>query len=270
MTAVNAMTDTLRAELTKLRTLGAIRWLLAGTTVTLVVAGAALAATLDPDRCATGASCSLDPVKASLGGVWVAQIAVCTLGVLAVTSEYDTPQIAVTLAAMPRRLPVLLAKTGVVVGLVAGAAAVGTTGALVAGRLVLAHNGFAAAAATGATLPSLADGPTVRAGVGTALYLALVAVLAVGVATMLRDAASALVSVLGLLFLFPLLGIVLTDPAWQHRLHRFAPMEAGLAVQATRGLDDLPIGPWAGLGVLAAYSAAALVAGATLFLARDS
>jgi ABC-2 type transport system permease protein len=47
-------------------------------------------------------------------------------------------------------------------------------------------------------------------------------------------------------------------------------MEAGLAIQATRGLDDLAIGPWAGLAVLAGYSAATLAAGAALFLGRDA
>jgi ABC-2 type transport system permease protein len=38
-------------------------------------------------------------------------------------------------------------------------------------------------------------------------------------------------------------------------------MTAGLAVQATTGLADLPIGPWAGLAVLAAWAATALAAG---------
>jgi ABC-2 type transport system permease protein len=256
-----------RAELTKLHTLPAVRWLLAGTVVTLVVVGAAVAASLDTDPCRTG-SCALDPVKASLGGVWIAQITVGTLGVVAVSGEYDTPQIGATLAAMPRRLPVLLAKTAAVTSLVAGAAALGTVGALLAGRLVLAHQGFAAA--SGTPLPALADATTVRAGAGTVLYLALVAVLAVGGASVARDAAAALAAVLGLLFAFPLLGFVVSDPTWQERLHRYAPMEAGLAIQATRGLDDLAIGPWAGLAVLAGYSAATLAAGAALFLGRDA
>ena len=33
-------------------------------------------------------------------------------------------------------------------------------------------------------------------------------------------------------------------------------MTAGLAIQATTGLNTLPISPWAGLGVLAAWAAA--------------
>jgi len=265
--AGHALVAGFRAELTKLQTLTAVRWLLAGIVVSQVVVGAAVAASLDTDRCRPG-SCVLDPVRASLGGVWIAQIVVCTLGVIAVTGEYDTPQIGATLAAMPRRLPVLLAKTAAVVGLAGAAAAVGTVGALVAGRTVLAHGDFVAA--SGTPLPPLADATTVRAGAGTVVYLALVAVLAVGAATVLRDAAAALVAVLGLLFAFPLLAVAVSDPAWQERLHRYAPMEAGLAIQATQGLDDLAIRPWVGLAVLAGYSAAALAAGAALFVGRDA
>jgi hypothetical protein len=41
-------------------------------------------------------------------------------------------------------------------------------------------------------------------------------------------------------------------------------MTAGLAIQATTGLRSLPVSPWAGLGVLAAWAATALLAGSLL------
>jgi hypothetical protein len=47
-------------------------------------------------------------------------------------------------------------------------------------------------------------------------------------------------------------------------------MSAGLSVQNTVGLDDLPIGPWPGLGVLATYAAVALLSGLVLFQLRDA
>ncbi|MFY7626872.1 hypothetical protein [Streptomyces soliscabiei] len=47
-------------------------------------------------------------------------------------------------------------------------------------------------------------------------------------------------------------------------------MTAGLAVQATVHLHELPIGPWAGLGVLAAWAAAALLVGSLLLHRRDA
>ena len=47
-------------------------------------------------------------------------------------------------------------------------------------------------------------------------------------------------------------------------------MTAGLAIQATTGPRSLPISPWAGLGVLAAWAAAALLAGGVLLYLRDA
>jgi ABC-2 type transport system permease protein len=47
-------------------------------------------------------------------------------------------------------------------------------------------------------------------------------------------------------------------------------MTAGLYVQATTGLHALPLSPWQGLGVLAAWSVAALVVGGLLLRLRDA
>jgi len=102
------------------------------------------------------------------------------------------------------------------------------------------------------------------------LYLALIALLSLGAATALRDSAVAITVVLGLLYIFPVLGVVVLNPVWQHRVERWAPADAGLAIQATRNLGRLPIGPWAGLGVLAAWTAVALLAGGLLLRLRDA
>jgi ABC-2 type transport system permease protein len=67
----------------------------------------------------------------------------------------------------------------------------------------------------------------------------------------------------------PLVAAVISDPELQRTLRRFAPTTAGLTVQATTDLNDLPIGPWAGLAVLAAWSAASLLLGALLLHHRD-
>ena len=47
-------------------------------------------------------------------------------------------------------------------------------------------------------------------------------------------------------------------------------MTAGLAVQATTNLSSQPISPWAGLGVLAAWAAGALLLGGLVFRLRDA
>ncbi len=75
---------------------------------------------------------------------------------------------------------------------------------------------------------------------------------------------------LALLWIVPVITRLAGDATWQDRLEKVSPMPAGLAVQATRNLDRLPIGPWQGLGVLAAYAAAALLAGGVLLAVRDA
>jgi ABC-2 type transport system permease protein len=145
---------------------------------------------------------------------------------------------------------------------------VAVLGCVLAGRLILPGNGLTAA--QGYPPLSLADGPTLRAAGGSVLYLALIGLLSLSVATIVRESAAAIGLVLGLLYLLPILLHVVTDPDWQRRLQQIAPSSAGLAIQATVGVRDLPIGPWAGLGVLAAWAAGALLAGALLLRLRDA
>ncbi len=92
-----------------------------------------------------------------------------------------------------------------------------------------------------------------RAALGSVLYLVLIALLSLGVATAIRDTAVSIGAVLGLLDLPPILAHAVTDPLRRH-LQQIAPMTAGLAIQAIINLRALPIGPWAGLGVLTAWA----------------
>jgi ABC-2 type transport system permease protein len=145
--------------------------------------------------------------------------------------------------------------------------AVAVFGSVLAGRLILPGHGYTPAA--GYPALSLANGTVLRAAAGTVLYLALIALLSVGIATAVRDAAVAIGAVLGLLYLFPILAQV-GGAGVQRHLEQIGPMTAGLEIQASTGLRHLPISPWAGLGVLAAWAAAALLAGGLLLRLRDA
>jgi len=63
---------------------------------------------------------------------------------------------------------------------------------------------------------------------------------------------------------------LLTNEHWRVWVLKLSPMTAGLAIQATKGLDSLPIGPWPGLGVLAVYAGVAWLLGVALFMIRDA
>jgi len=257
----------LHAEWTKLRTLPANAWLAAATAVLTVAAGAAATATVDTANCPSPAACFEDTTKLSLTGVWLGQVIVAVLAVGMVGGEYGTGLIRATFAATPRRQVVLATKAAVLCATVAVAGTLGVLGSLLAGRFLLPGNGFSAA--NGYPPLSLADPATLRAAAGTVLYLMLVGLLALGVTTVVRGSAGALTTVLSLLFLAPALAQMVTDPVWHDRVVRLAPTTAGLAIQATRDLGRLPIAPWAGLGVLAAWAAAALLAAGVLLAARD-
>jgi ABC-2 type transport system permease protein len=258
------MKAALHAEWTKLRTVAGTLWLLLAVVATTVAVSAAATAAIT----CPSAGCNQDPTKLSLTGINLGQALVAILAVVAISSEYSTGMIRVTLAAMPRRATVLAAKAAILSGVVLAAGTIAIPVSLLAGRLILPGHGFTPA--HGYRLLSLADGPTLRAAAGSVLYLALIALLSLGVATAMRDSATAIGVVLGLLYLFPIIAAVVADPHWKRHLQQLGPMTAGLAVQATINLRSLPISPWTGLGVLAAWAAAALLAGGLLLQLRDA
>jgi len=261
--------DALHAEWTKLRTLASTWWLLAAAVALTVVVGAAVAATVQcrPLGCAP-AQTGADPAKISLAGVDLGQVAVALLAVLAVGGEYGTGMIRVTLAATPRRLVMLAAKAVVVTGWAVAVGAVAVLGSVLAGRLILPGRGLSAA--NGYVLVPLGNGPDLRAALGSVLYLALIALLALGVTTAVRDSAAGIGLVLGLLYLFPIVSAVISDHVLSRHVEQIAPMTAGLYIQATAGLQSLPLTPGQGLGELALWALGALILGAVVLRLRDA
>ena len=256
------MTEALSAEWTKLRTLSSTGWLLIGTVIVTAAASAAVAAATH-----VSSGGGQDPTKLALTGIYLGQTVLAVLAVLAISDEYRTGMIRATLTAMPRRLVLLAAKATNVAGLAFAAGLVAIAGCLVAGRLMLPADGLNPA--HGYALVSIMHGATLRAAVGSVLYLVLIALLSLGVATAIRETAVSIAVVLGLLYLPPILAQAVTDPLRRHVL-QIAPMTAGLAVQATTNLRSLPIDPWAGLGVLAAWALASLLVGGMLLRLRDA
>jgi ABC-2 type transport system permease protein len=258
------VSSALHSEWTKLRTLTASWWLLLGVLALTVALGAAV----DAYTTYSAFGPVQDTTEVSLTGVYLSQALVTVLAVAMVGSEYRTGMIRSSLAAVPRRLTMLAAKAAILLATVLTAGTAGVLGSLLAGRLLLPRSGFTVS--HGYAQLSLTDGSTLRAAAGTVTYLGLIALLSLGVATAVRDSATAIGIVLGLLYLFPVIAQTVTEPHWQRRLHEIAPMTAGLYIQTTVAIHDLPITPWQGLGVLACWAAAGLLAGGVLLCARDA
>jgi ABC-2 type transport system permease protein len=252
----------LHAEWTKIRTVAGPAWLLTGVvTLTVAVGVAAASAAHCPS-----AACGIDPATVSFTGIYPGQAAAAVAGVLAIGNEYSTGMIKLSLIAMPRRLTWLFAKATVLTAQVLTASALAVAGATLAGRLILPGRGFTPAHGY-ASLTSATD---FRAAAGAVLYLTLIALLSLGVAAAVRDSAAAIGLVLGVLYLFPLAADVVSKPALARHLDQIGPLPAGLDTQATIGVRSLSLTPWQGLGVVALWTAGALLLGALVLKSRDA
>jgi ABC-2 type transport system permease protein len=259
------MREALYAEWTKLRTLTPTTWLLiVAAALTVGLSAAVVAAT-------NWSTSGLDPTRRALTGIYLGQAIIAVLAVRAISEEYSTGMIRITLTARPRRHILLGAKAATLAGLTLAAGVLAVAGCLLAGHFMMPANGQTpgyALQTSGYALVSITHAATVRAAVGSVLYLALIALLALGMTTAIRDRAASIGVVLALLYLPAILAQVVSDPLRRH-IEQIAPMAAGLAIQTTTNLHSHPIAPWAGLGVLAAWAAAAPLAGGLLLRGRD-
>jgi ABC-type transport system involved in multi-copper enzyme maturation permease subunit len=200
-----------------------------------------------------------DWTRLSLGGVLLAQLAVAVLGVLMITGEYSTGMIRASLSAVPRRNGVLLAKVAVLAGVTFVLGTVVSFMAFLSAQATIAGDHF------GASLSS----PTVlRAVIGGGLYLALVALLGLGLGFIFRNTGGALAALFGLLLILPLL-IQAFPSGFRDAVSKFLPLNAGIEIMSTQSSSDA-LSPWAGIGVFALYVAVALGVGWVVLRRRDA
>ncbi|MGW5044830.1 ABC transporter permease [Streptomyces griseoluteus] len=190
-------------------------------------------------------------VGLSLFGANFAQLALGVLGVLVTAGEYSTGMIRSTLAAVPRRLPVLWSKAAVT-GLVA--LVVATAGAFVAFLF-----GSRIVAGTPAAM-GLSHAGVVRSLLGAGLYLCLIAVIGSALGTLLRSVAGAISALVAALMLIPGL-ITLLPSAWRDGISPYLPSNAGASMFAVTP-DSGTLTPGAGLLVLLAWTALTLTGAA--------
>jgi hypothetical protein len=206
-----------------------------------------------------------DIVQNALGGVYLGMIAAAVLGVLFVTSEYKTGLIRTTLTASPRRGRVLLAKAIVVGVLTFVCGLVASLVSLYGARPIQRDHGYIPPVYPD---PSLTSGPVLRAVLGTAAFLALMALLGLALGAIIRRTAGAVVVVLALAVVPGIAGGLLPVEG-EKWLGRVTPL-AGLAMQQTRERWDNWVSPWPGFAVACAYVALALAAGVWLIRRRDT
>ncbi|MFD5112905.1 ABC transporter permease [Streptomyces sp. NPDC058391] len=249
-----------RSEWAKLWSLRST-WITLGLALLFLVAFGIIAAAQYESRISSGQRMDADfatstAVSLSLFGTNFAQLALGVLGVLVTAGEYSTGMVRSTLAAVPRRLPVLWSKSAVF-GLVA--LVTGTVG-------VFATFLFASGIVSGTSAAmTFSDAGVVRSLLGAGLYLGLVGVLGVALGALLRSVAAGISVLVGALMLVPGL-ISLLPTTWQDNISPYLPSNAGGSMFALHH-DAATLSPTAGLVVLLGWVVLAL-AGAAYQLVR--
>jgi ABC-type transport system involved in multi-copper enzyme maturation permease subunit len=239
----------LRSEWTKLRTQPSTAWALASAAAAIIGFGVAYSLLREarPPHGAAAAG-AFDPAAISLAGVQLAQIAAGVLGVLLITSEYASGLIRATFAAVPRRLPVLWGKAALLAAATAAVSLPAAVAAFLAGQSILGRQHLAV---------SLSHPGVARAVLGSALYLAVAALLGLGLGALLRNAAGAISALFGLLFAVQIAAGFLPGN-WSGEVGKFLPATAGQAVTTVHPDPAVSLAPWTGFGVFCLYAAAVL------------
>jgi ABC-2 type transport system permease protein len=188
-----------------------------------------------------------------LSGRHLAQLAIGVVGVMAITGEYATGMIRATLAAVPRRLPVLWAKLGIYAAVTLALMLVASFAGFFAGNAVLAqHWDF-----------QLSDPGVLRSIFGAAISLTAVCLLGTALGFILRNTAGAISTLFFILMVLPVLGEFLPE------LAKYLPTSAMYSLLVARIEEDM-LQPLPAFLLLCAYVGVATGGAVLTLLRRDA
>lgn len=186
-----------------------------------------------------------------------AQLLIAVLAALAVTSEYDSGQVRISLVATPTRWPWLAAKTAVLAALGFVIGVLGTAASFAISVVMLGG--------TDEVYP-FDLGTAIALSLGSGAYLAAIAALCAGIAALVRRGLVAVLAVLALLVVVPaVLGSIPPIAAAAD----FTPTHAGRRLIASFATAT-ELAPWAGYAVLLGWVAAALAGALVVLRRRDA
>jgi ABC-2 type transport system permease protein len=246
---------TVSSEWLKFRSLRSTLLVLAAAVVAMIVFGGIIAYNT---RNPVGADPEDIVASGPLQGYYMGQLLLGALGVLVVSSEYSSGMIRATMAAVPRRTPVLLAKAlvfTVVVGVLMVAASI--VAFLVAQAVLSGYR----------PTFSLGDASTLRVVIGTGVYLTLVGLIGSALAWIVRSTPGALVATLAVILVVPIL-FELVFPSWGDYIAAYLPTGAGQSF-STILAQPHALPPWVGLGVMAAWVVVGLVVASVVLRRKD-
>jgi hypothetical protein len=200
------------------------------------------------------------PLDIALAGVNVSQLAIAVLGVLVITGEYSTGMIRASFTAVPKRLPVLWAKTGVFAVVAFLLMLPSVVIAFFASQAILSRHHILEI--------SFSHPGVARSVIGGAVYLMLVGIFALAIGAIVRNTAGGIATFAGIFFVLPPLMLILPT-SWQNAVSQYLPSEAGRQIFALSH-DAHSLAPWPGALVFIGYCAVALATAAVLLVRRDT
>lgn len=251
----------LRSEWIKLRSVRSTAWSYALVLVISLGLAAVMSSSLDLGGAKIAAADQARfLVQAATFGVFLAQLVVVVLGVLSISGEYSTGMIKSTLTAVPRRLSALWAKAAVLFLTTFVVGSVGTIGAFFVSSMMLGGQGLHA---------SLFDVDVILPLLGGGLYLALVAVFALALGTVVRSGAGGIALALGIVLLLPVVLQMIPAP-WATDVLPYLISNAGVNMFGLMEFSQVPIPPWKDLLIVLGWLGVSLAAAATLLKKRDA
>jgi ABC-2 type transport system permease protein len=253
----------LRSEWTKLWSLRSTRWTLLAAFLAVGAVGIVSAAVSMSQWSQLSAHehASFDSVDTAVMGLNGAQLAIGVLGVLVISGEYSTGTIDSSLVAAPRRLPVLWAKIGVLAAVTFILMLLASTLSFFAVQLIAGEHHQQHA---------IGDPGALRVVIGTALFLAVLGVMATGIGALVRSSAGGIAVYAGVLLIVRLL-VRLLPSSVADAVVPYLPSSAGTTV-ATHTLFENAhhLSTWGGFAVFCGYAALAVAAGAVVLMRRDA
>jgi ABC-2 type transport system permease protein len=251
---------TARSEWIKFRSVRSGTFALSATAL-IVVVGAWLLG--DANRgsylaASPAAQAAFDPVYTVFQAIELAQLFVGALGVVTVTGEYANGLIRGTFVATPQRAQVLAMRALVFAVVVWACCTAMSFAAFFLGQSVLSP----------AKHVGIGDPGVLTAVFGAGLYLTLIGLLAMFIGVLVRRTPAALAALFGLLAVLPIVFHEIPGKITSN-LREYMPDAGEKAFQLLHS-GAYTLGPWQGLGVLAAYVAVAAVAAFALILRRDA
>jgi ABC-type transport system involved in multi-copper enzyme maturation permease subunit len=260
-----SLLGTVGSEWTKLRTVRST-WLTLGIALVVSVGLSVLftfAAASQFDKLSVDQRTNFDAAGTSLVGVNLGLILFAVLGVLVVSAEYASGMMQLTLSVTPRRARVLVAKGAVVMVLSFVSGLVYTAIAFFAGQAVLRGYGVPSA--------GLGSPGVVRGLLGWGLAVAAFSLIAMSLGILLRSAAGAIATSIGLIFAPVIVSGLL--PTWvRHNILAYLPDSAASNLSSAQ-LDHTSatyLTPGAAFAILAVWVGVLLMTAYSVMKSRDS